>query len=120
MRGQESKLPERLDHHVFVTAENRQMLYYVSPYAQPTRPSRCSILGRIAITGYDATGVYPKESATRSYKIDSRSKYRIGDIEKYCADNAMEGGWHANLTEVLDAIIARKIRASGISSDLEP
>ncbi len=120
VRGHESKLPDRLDHHVFVTAENRQVLYYVAPYAQPSRPSRCSILGRIAITGYDATGVYPKESATRSYKIDARSKYRMSDIEQYCIDNEIDGGFHSNLTKILDAIIARKLRSSGLSATLEP
>lgn len=115
VRGRESKIPDRLEHHVFVTAEDRQVLYYVSPYAQPTRPNRCSILGRIAITDYDPTGVYPKESATRSYKIDSRAKFLMADIDKYCADNQLEGGIHLNLTKVLDAIIDRKIRSSGLT-----
>ena len=116
VRGRDSKLPDRLDHHVFVTAENRTMLYYVTPYVQPKRPTHCSILGRVAITGFDPTGVYPKESATRSYKIDSRSKYRLSDIDEYCAEHDMAGGFHSNVTKVLDAIIDRKIRSSSFAA----
>ncbi|MEZ6074648.1 MAG: hypothetical protein R3C56_02925 [Pirellulaceae bacterium] len=47
---------------MFVTTDDRQTLNYLAPYSQPLRPSQSSILGRIAVTDYDSSGIYPKES----------------------------------------------------------
>ncbi len=114
IRGREAKIPERLDHHVFVTTDDRRTLHYLSPYMQPLRPSQCSILGRIAVIDYDSTGLYPKESATRSFRLETRSKYSLEQIDEYCSQNELKGGLHSNLTHVLDAIIDRKISPKGI------
>lgn len=103
--GREGEVGDKLDHHVFVTTDDRQTLHYLAPYSQPLRPSQSSILGRIAVTDYDSTGIFPKASATRSYKLDTRSKFTLEDLEKYCLDQQLSGGFHKNLTPVLNAII---------------
>ncbi len=113
VRGREGKLPERLEHHVFVTSDERRTLHYLNPYFQPLRPAQCSILGRIAIVDYDSTGLYPKASSTRSFRLETHDKFSLAQVNEFCAQQDLLGGLHSNLTQVLDAIIDHKLVANG-------
>ncbi len=112
IQGRDGDSPDQLDHHVFVTTEDRQTLHYLASYSQPLRPSQSSILGRIAVTDYDSTGIYPTASATRSFKLDTRSKFALDELEKFCLARQLPGGFHENLTPVLNAIIDGELQAS--------
>lgn len=109
IRGRPAAMPNRLEHHVFVTTDDRQTLHYLTPYSPPLRPAQSSILGRIAVTDYDSTGLYPKASATRSFKVNARSKFSLDELDGYCLNEKLAGGFHANVTQVLDAIIDRQL-----------
>lgn len=109
IRGLPAAIPDQLERHVFVTTDDRQTLNYLAPFEQPLRPSQSSILGRIAVTDYDSTGLYPTASATRSFKVDTRSKFTLDELEAYCLEQQLAGGFHANVTHVLDAIIAKQL-----------
>jgi hypothetical protein len=64
-----------------------------------------SILGRILITRFDSTGLYPKESAVRSYRLNKLRSYSVAGLDTYCAHRGLEGGFAQNATRLLDAII---------------
>lgn len=102
-----------LEQHVFVTTENRTKLSYLNSHRRPTSNSKCSILGQIAVTDYDSTGIYPKQSATRAYRLDSRSEYKFQQLDSYCREHQLEGGFVTNVTPVLDAIIGGQLPAEG-------
>ncbi len=110
--GREGEAADHLDHHVFVTTDDRQTINYLAPYDQPLSPSRSSILGRIAVTDYDSTGLYPLASATRSFKLDTRSRFPLEQLDAYCVSEQLEGGFHTNLTPVLNAIIDGQLGSS--------
>lgn len=103
---------KQLTSHVFVTTEGRSILHYLSSADRPTSPSKTTILGQIAVTKYDSSGVYPRESATRTYRLASRSKFEIEDLQNYCDEQDLAGGFERNVTQVLDAIIDRKIASA--------
>jgi hypothetical protein len=109
IRGRSSAASDQLENHVFVTTDDRQTLNYLAPYSQPLRPSQSSILGRIAVTDYDSSGIYPKESATRSFKVDTRNKFALDELDAYCLEQQLAGGFHANVTQILDAIIDKQL-----------
>lgn len=111
VRGREGRLPDRLEYHLFVTTDGRQNLHYMTPFIHPTRPAQCSILGSVAITDYDSTGLYPKESATRSFRLSKRATFTPEQISAFCEKESLEGGIHSNLTKVLDAAIDGKLAA---------
>ncbi len=109
IRGREGKSPDRLDHHLFVTTDDRQTLHYMNPYLQPQRPAQCSILGSIAVLDYDSTGLFPKESATRRFKLSKRSTFTAEQIDAFCNQHMLEGGINSNLTQILDAAIEEEL-----------
>jgi hypothetical protein len=102
-----------LDRHVFVTTENRTKLSYLNNHRRPSAPSKCSILGQITVTDYDSTGIYPKQSATRNYRLDARSEYSTRQLDAYCRERRLEGGFVSNVTIVLDAIIDGQLPSEG-------
>ena len=105
MRGREGSKEDRLATHVFVTSNDRSQLVYLNPYRRPSRPETCSIRGSVVITEFDRTGVFPKESATRSYRLDSRRVFPMENIEEYCNKNELKGGFFENVDTVLDVLI---------------
>ena len=105
VRGREGSKEERLTTHVFVTSNDRSQLVYLNPYHRPSSPNDCSIRGSVAITDYDRTGVIPKDSATRSYRLDSRRIFPMENIEDYCTKNNLKGGFFENVDTVLDVLI---------------
>ncbi len=116
VRGREGKTNDRLDLHTFVTSNNRDRLHYLQPFNVPTSTGQVAILGRIAITKFDGSGIYPAASATRSFKMDSRTQILMSNIEDYCRKNQIPGGLAENLDVVLDAIIDGKLVGKGIDS----
>lgn len=109
IRGKEGKSDTRLDSHVFVTSRDRSQLTYLKPYSPPTSPNACSIRGSIVITDFDSSGIYPKESATRSFRLDARRTFPMSSIEAYCKEQSLVGGLYDNLDQVLDALIDEQI-----------
>jgi hypothetical protein len=105
VRGRESGRDDRMTSHVFVTSNERTQLVYLSPYHRPSRPEDCSIRGSVVITDFDKTGVFPKESATRSYRLDARRVFPVENIEEYCNKNNLKGGFFDNVDTVLDVLI---------------
>jgi hypothetical protein len=110
VRGREVENKERLEYHVFVTTDDRQTVHYMNAYRQPIRPADCTILGRIVVTDYDASGIYPQASSTRSFRLDSRQAYAIDDLNDYCQQAGWAGGFHLNVPAALDAIIDGKLQ----------
>lgn len=108
VRGKERR--EGLENHIFVTTKDRQELHYLREGGRPATRSRCTILGQIAVTKFDSSGLYPRTSATRSYRLATRSKFEIEDLEKFCSENELKGGFTENVSSVLDAIIDGKLR----------
>ncbi len=100
---------KQLECHVFVTSESRTLLNHVRRASRPTSADQCSILGRIAVTEYDSTGLYPKTSATRNYRIAKQASFPMTTIEEYCAAQKWQGGIETNLPQVLGAIIDQKL-----------
>ncbi len=105
VRGRDGGKEDRLTTHVFVTSNDRSQLVYLNPYRRPSRPDNCSIRGSVAITEFDKTGIVPKESATRSYRLDSRRIFPMENIEDYCTKNDLKGGFFSNVDTVLDVLI---------------
>lgn len=104
IRGREGNKPDRLTNHVFVTSNDRTQLVYLNPYARPSRPDDCSIRGSIVITEFDKL-FYPKESATRSYRLDAKRIFPMENIDAYCKKHDLDGGIYENLDTVLDVLI---------------
>ncbi len=111
VRGRE-RAAGSLDSHLFVTTENRTQLHYLRSAARPTSPRGTQILGRIAVTRFDASGLYPKSSATRSYRLDTRRQLSVDALDTYCAEQGLPGGFARHATVVLDAFIDGKITAA--------
>ena len=105
VRGRESNKEDRMTTHVFVTSNDRTQLVYLNPYHRPTRPEDCGIRGSVVITEFDKSGIFPKESATRSYRLDSRRIFPMENIDEYCRKNDLKGGFFENVDTVLDVLI---------------
>ena len=105
IRGREGELEEELDRHVFVTTDERQTLNYLYDADQPKRSMDCSILGRAVVTDFDRTGLYPKESATRSFQLKRRKSISVGELDAFCKEKGLVGGFVENVNVALDAII---------------
>jgi hypothetical protein len=52
--------------------------------------------------------LYPKESAIRSYRLDTRHEYGMNELDRHCSNSGLQGGIDENLDAVLDAIIDKK------------
>lgn len=101
-----------LEPHVFVTTDDRTRLNYLARKSRrPTSPNACSIAGSIAVTDFDSSGIYPRESATRSYRLDARLSLPMSELDTFCDAEKLEGGFGENVPVVLQAIIDRKITA---------
>ena len=109
VRGRQGKTDNRLDTHLFVTTNDRTQVTYLNPYVPPISPNSTSIRGSVVITDFDSKGIYPRESATRSYRLDTRRVYSMTSIDAYCKEKGLPGGIYENLEEVLDALIDEKI-----------
>lgn len=120
IRGREGRLSHKLDTHVFITTHARTRLSYMRPFIAPLNVNDCSIKGNVAITRYDSSGLYPKESATRSFTVNSKSIYSIDTIDSFCQRNALSGGFSGSLNEVLDAIIDNKLADTSASNSTQP
>lgn len=105
VRGRDGGKGDRLATHVFVTSKDRSELVYLNGYRRPTRTENCSIRGSVVITEFDRTGIVPKESATRSYRLDALRHFPMENIEDYCTKNNLKGGFFANVDTVLDVLI---------------
>ncbi|MFO1064472.1 MAG: hypothetical protein U0892_11470 [Pirellulales bacterium] len=111
VRGRVGKDADRLETHVFVTSRDRSVLCYINPYATPGGLNGCNIRGTVQITDFDSTGLYPKESVTKDYRLSSRRMVSLEAIDAFCKAESLEGGLHENLDEVLDAIIDERLKA---------
>ncbi|MFN3191655.1 MAG: hypothetical protein ACE361_14185 [Aureliella sp.] len=96
--------------HVFVTTEDRSELHYLRESRRPVAKSQASILGKIAITDFDSSGLVPTSSATRSFRLLRRTKFDLQELDEKCRELGRTGGLGANLTFVLDGIRTGTIR----------
>ncbi len=108
IRGREGGKGDRLACHVFVTSKERTDLVYLNPYHRPSNANDCGIRGSVVITDFDKTGIIPKESATRSYRLDAYRNFPMANIEEYCTKNNLKGGFFENVDTVLDVLIDQK------------
>jgi hypothetical protein len=108
VRGVPTKKEDGLDSHVFVSKNKRDRLVYLRPYATPSSPRDCGVLGNIVITNYDRTGIFPQEAATRSFRIATRNEYTWQKLEDY-SQQQFGKDLSIRLNQVLDAIIEGKI-----------
>lgn len=109
VRGRQGKNETRLDTHLFVTSNDRSQVTYLNSYVPPISPNSTSIRGSVVITDFDSKGIYPRESATRSYRLDAKRIYSMTSIDAFCKENGLPGGIYENLDTVLDALIDEKI-----------
>ncbi|HBE70595.1 MAG TPA: hypothetical protein DDW52_20815 [Planctomycetaceae bacterium] len=97
--------------HVFVTTEGRTQLSYLRELERkPLRPVACDILGKIVITDFDSSGIYPRKSATKSYRLASRQTLEIDELDAFCRSKSMTGGFGENVPAILKAIISDELR----------
>ncbi len=104
VRGREGSDTE-LEGHVFVTTDSRTKLNYLRSAGIPSSTRATSITGRIAITEFDSSGLYPRESATRDYSLSLRKEFPVSELNEFCRAKQLQGGYGDNLSRVLDAII---------------
>ncbi len=109
IHGIPDKTGKALEHHVFVTSESRQKLNYLSDYRPPRRQRDCGIHGSVVITDYDATGIFPKTSATKSYDLNISRTYPLQEINQFCESQNLLGGFPRNLDAILLAAIEERI-----------
>lgn len=106
VRGVESKFHQSLEPHVFVTEENRTQLVYLHRFQLPSRVQRADVIGRIAITGFDRSGIYPESYVTRSYQLQNRVRFDWEQLNSECVQ-IYGGGLDTHLNQMLDTIISR-------------
>ncbi|GAB5403863.1 MAG: hypothetical protein Aurels2KO_20940 [Aureliella sp.] len=110
VHGVENSDGDELVPHVFVTTEDRTKLVYLARQSRrPTSPTRCSIVGSIVVTDFDSSGIYPRKSATRTYRIDARAEFSTTSLDSFCKSESLSGGFTQNVPAVLQGIIDRKI-----------
>jgi hypothetical protein len=108
-RGREGTSQMRLDNHIFATDKDRTELVYLNPYKYPTSLRECSIRGAIAITSYDTSGLIPRDSVTKGYRLNARKRFAIAKLDEYATSQELEGGFAKNVDTLLDAIIDGKL-----------
>ena len=108
VRGVESASNQSLVPHVFVTEENRTKLVYLHQFQLPARVERADVIGRIAITGFDRSGIYPESYVTRSYQLQRRLSFDWEELNIECM-RIHGGGLESHLNQMLDAIISGQI-----------
>jgi hypothetical protein len=109
IHGIPDKTGKALEHHIFVTSEGRQKLNYLSDYRPPRRQRDCSIHGSVVITDYDATGIFPKSSATKSYELSISESYELVEINRFCESQNLVGGFPRNLDAILLAAAEQRL-----------
>jgi len=112
IQGVPDKTGKSLEHHIFVTSENRQRLNYLAAYHVPRRQRDCSILGAVVITDYDSSGIFPKTSATKSYALRADQTFSLAEIIKFCEQQGYQNGFESNLDTVLAAVVNQKLKPS--------
>jgi len=112
IHGVPDKTGKSLEHHIFVTSENRQRLNYLSNYHVPRRQQECSIRGAVVITEYDSSGIFPKTSATKSYALRAVRSFSMAEIYKFCEQQGYKNGLESNLDTVLAAVVNQKLKSS--------
>jgi hypothetical protein len=119
VRGVESNSPEGLEHRVFVTSAERTQVHLLQPFDRPLSVRQCSVVGKIAITRFDSSGIYPREAGTRSYSLDEQASLRWTSLDQFCETKGLQGGAAANLTQALDAIISGELQPETLTLDPE-
>ncbi|MFK7736413.1 MAG: hypothetical protein AB8B50_10310 [Pirellulaceae bacterium] len=102
--GRKDRITGSLEPHVFVTTEDRTQLHYLRDGRKPITKSQASILGRAVITDFDSSGLVPKESATRSFRLRKRTSFSMSELDAACESAGKSGGVARNLTFVLNAL----------------
>ncbi|MEZ6074647.1 MAG: hypothetical protein R3C56_02920 [Pirellulaceae bacterium] len=41
--------------------------------------------------------------------MDTRNKFALDELDAYCLEQQLAGGFHANVTQILDAIIDKQL-----------
>lgn len=104
---------EDLVPHIFVTTDNRAKLSYLrTSSSSPTSARTASILGRIRVTDFDGTGLYPKESAIRSYRLNSNQQFDWAHLDRFSDESGWKGGFSSNVDQVLAAIVKGELSES--------
>lgn len=109
IHGVPDKTGKALEHHIFVTSDGRQKLNYLTDYRSPRRQRDCSIHGSVVITDYDATGIFPKSSATKSYDLNVSRSYTLKEIDQFCLNQNLTDGLRKNLDTILVAVVEQRI-----------
>ncbi len=110
VRGREVEGEQELENHLFATDKERQELVYMNAYSTPRSVRECTVLGSVIITDYDSSGIFPEKSVTKAYRLATRKRFLISEVEHYANENKLIGGWHRNVDVILDAIIDEKIK----------
>lgn len=106
--GTGRKPSTRLEPYVFVTEDNRRRLVHLAAYEAPRSVRQCDVVGSIAITGFDRTGLYPQSYATRGYSLRKKLSFDWERLEDF-SQQALGGKAAEHLTELLDSILEGEI-----------
>ncbi len=101
--------PARLKCHTFATSDERTLLHYLQPGADPSRPESCSVKTMLHFTEYADHGLRPVASVSRGSIFNDQAKYTMESLNLYAQSQGWEGSAIDNLTKTLDAIIDGKI-----------
>jgi hypothetical protein len=95
--------------HTFATSEGRANLRYLKPFTIPKSPDDCALVSMIYFTEYGFANIYPLASVARTTIARSQSTFTMAELNEYAARQGWQGDALDNLTQVLDAIIDKRI-----------
>jgi|GEM_PF-2162872 len=104
-----SRREPKLTLHTFATSDRRQTLHYLKPGGQPQHNDLCSFKTLLYFTDYSHAGLYPTDSASRGTVFNDQAEFSLEQLEKYATLQQWTGGALQNVTQLLDAIIEKKI-----------
>src|SRR5262249_45801501 len=96
--------------HTFATSDQRTRLQYFKQFEIPAKADECSIKSTIYFTEF-SFGLIPAAKATRKISTQTRTSFALADLDKFAAEQHLDGAALDNMTEILDAIIDGKVAA---------
>ncbi len=119
VRAMVDKQDERVEMHVFTTANERSELHYLKPFAVPQSLAECGMKGTVTFTQYGFAGQLPSSKAIRQASVRGQMSISMDELDRFASDQNWTGGAFDHLTSALDAIIAGKLSGATSGSKKE-
>jgi|GEM_PF-3509996 len=98
--------------HAFATSEQRKRLNYLELFTKPGQADQTGIRGTIYFTEYKVANLLPAASVNRKTTVRAEARFSVNELDDYAGSQKWSGGWLDNVSEMLDAIIDRKVPRS--------